>query len=1013
MSFKQVPWGITLTTLSLVEIFSEAEILAVRNAARSGKYQLLLGAGASLGARNRLGKPIPDAKNLVKLLGDRFAGAPIDATTSLNRAYQRAVSSSSEREVWEFLSSRFSGCTHQPWFTELAGLPWRRVWTLNVDDAYERSYRGSARSASSKLRSLNWTDPFVEPNGAEIVHLHGSVSTSGPSPLIFSMKEYTSSASANAAWHIVWRAVIATEPFVIVGARVLDDPDVEHAVIGTKNASSAPSVIVDPYISDGNAWELERAGFKIARMTGEEWVAQWQELCDLDYSSLRALYNASAINLPQFEEYTTDHVRPALATHDFLAGSEPSWSDVAAGKIAEFEWIADGRSKVSSWIAHSGVSKALVVLGERLVGISSGLYAIAHAAASEGARVLWFDRSARFDASALLDFCDGAGPIVIVVESAHTFSSDVDRLLGLAVKRPSVQVLTIMADRSSRSGVIEENLNDGAYSIETISVRTRRPRRDARKVVALLAREGRLDFLERKTTSERIDHFAERDIFSSMNEVERGIGFAARLDSEVRGLTDPWERSLVLLLALASDRGVPVSMAEASTATATAASAIGRRVSGNDHLSALVEINGDVIVPRQRTRGLEALIRLGGGDAFVDELRQMMARLAVLIPKDGYRSRMRASNLVGELMSAKLLLEMFPNADLKYFYQQLLPAYGDWNARFWEQRSILARLTSDWDPAVSFAERATTIWDDGRTRNTLAVNLSAKSRAFAALGSHEWIGLYHRSRGEFENALAHDSNSSLVRFARLRSALELGEALKSGRLLNSVDGQVLVSNWHKDYAEYKVRNFQRLDEQQEAKDRAMARRFESLTASGALSREMTATLNSGLPSVEDDIRRAVRSVSLPISLAKLAATVARGASFRGWAPHPSFKAALMAAYPGAEVGAGPTAQLIAVPARQAADLTDPRTPHRESAAGADLLSVIRKQWLQLTRPVPMKTFADSVAVIAKKRGPSWGAHRKFSTALRVAVPEVELTSESPPRVLPPSRGTKPAGEGDV
>lgn len=997
----QVWWGIALTSTVLSDIFSEAEVAAVRNAARRGKYQLLLGAGASLGAKNRLSKPVPDAKTLVQLLGERFPGAPIDIDTSLNRAYQRAVSSSSEREVWEFLNSRFSGCTHLPWFTEVAGLPWKRVWTLNVDDAFERSYRESARKATSKLRSLNWTDSFVEPSGAEIVHLHGSVATSGPSPLIFSMKEYNSSASANAAWHIVWRAVIATEPFVIIGARVLDDPDVEHAVIGATRTSSVPSVIVDPYISAGNAWELERAGFKIARMTGEEWVSQWRDLCELDDASLHALYSASAINLPQFEELSTDHVRPSLASHDFLAGSEPTWADAATGKVAEFEWITNGRGQVSSWILNSGVSKALVVLGDRLAGMTSGLLAIAHAAASEGARVLWFDRSARFDASALIDFCEDAGPVVIFVESAHTFSSDVDRLLKLAVQRPNVQVLAVLADRANRAGVIEENLVDGFYSIEKLTVRTRRPRKDARKIVGLLAREGRLDFLESRSTSQRIDHFAERDIFSSMSEVERGIGFAARLDSEVRSLRDPWERSLVLLLALASDRGVPVSMAEASTATATSANAIGRRVSRDDHLSALVEISGDVIAPRQRTRGLEALVRTGGGGEFVNELRHMMARLSILIPRDGYRSRMRASNLVGELMSAKLLLEMFPDADLRDFYQQLLPAYGDWNARFWEQRSILARLTSDWDPAVSFAERATTIWDDGRTRNTLAVNLSAKARAFAALGSHEWIDLYHRARGEFENALIHDRNSALVRFARLRSALEIAEALNSAQILDSVDAQKLVADWHADYAEYKVQNFRRLDERQEAKDQAMVRRFESLTTGGSVADGPAVRTGVESAGVEEQIRSAVSAATLPIGLAQLAASVTRSGSFRGWSPYPSFKKALMGIFPDAVVSAGPSGKLISVDSLRVGHLVD-ATSTDSQGVEEDLSHVIREHWNRLQRPTPMKALADSVAIAIKKRGGSWGRHKKFSMALREAVPEVEFTAEATPRVLPPS-----------
>ncbi len=982
--------------------FNEHELAVVRNAARRGRYQLLLGAGASKGAKNRSGAAVPDGKSLVRLLATQYPDAPIDESTTLPRAYQRSVTASSESDVWHFLKSRLSGCSHEPWFADLAGLPWKRIWSLNVDDAFENSYRGSIRERTGKLQSLNWTDPFVEPTGVEIVHLHGSVATPSPSPLIFSMKEYTASASSNAAWHIVWRAVVASEPFVILGARVLDDPDVEHAVVSSIASSTAPSLIVDPFISDGNAWELEKAGYKILRMTGEEWLQQWVELCDLRNSDLRTLYGSSAVNLPQFDELTIDHVRPPVPAHDFLGGSEPTWADAHSNLIAEFDWISKLKSEVASWAISGTGSNVTIVFGERLTGISAGLMSVAHGASASGARVLWFDRSARFDASSVLDFCIEAGPVVVVVENAHTFASDIDKLLLLAARQPYARIKVLASDRPNHTGVLEDNLTYGSYPIDTVRVRSRRPRRDARKVVSLLTHEGRLDFLERKTPAERIDHFAERDVFSAMSEVERGMGFATRLDSEVKQLQDGWEKSLIVLLALASEGGVPVSIVEAAAATATSASAIARRIANDDHLASLIEVDGDVVVPRQRTRGLESLVRAGGGAAFLDELRDMVARLAILIPRDGYRSRIRASTLVGELMSAKLLLRVFPGSDLKSFYKQLLPTYGDWNARYWEQRSILARLTSDWDPAVSFAERATTIWDDGRTRNTLAVNLMAKSRAFATLGSVEWAGLYTRARGEFESALSHDPSSGVVRYARLRATLELAETLAVADLLGSADASVLLDDWQSDYADYRLRSFQRLDSNQSAEDEKLVRRFESIR----LRRPKHAGDHAGPTGTPDriaeEIRVAVSAADLPIRLATVAAHVRRATGMPGWGRYDTFKAALLAALPTAVIDPANGGSLTGLIGGSSVDRNRPLP--RRSAAGdvpVDLAAAIKQAYQEIVRPTPLKVLADSVARhIGKQPGEPWGSHSRFLPALREAIPGVEITAETPPRVLP-------------
>src|SRR4051812_4009971 len=85
-----------------------------RDAARSGKYQLLLGAGASVGAVNSFG-PLPLASGLVKILAKEYPGAPINPDGTLTRAYQRAVKVSSTEHVWRTLKRIFSGASHEEW----------------------------------------------------------------------------------------------------------------------------------------------------------------------------------------------------------------------------------------------------------------------------------------------------------------------------------------------------------------------------------------------------------------------------------------------------------------------------------------------------------------------------------------------------------------------------------------------------------------------------------------------------------------------------------------------------------------------------------------------------------------------------------------------------------------------------------------------------------------------------------------------------------------------------------
>jgi hypothetical protein len=126
--------------VTVLDSLSRRQAGLLRDAARSGRYHLLLGAGASAGAQNSRGD-LPMAPGLVDILAQRFPSAPIPADTALPRAYQRAVSVSSPEAVWWVLREVFLHSNHREWYSTFATLPWKRVWTLNVDDVFENAYR--------------------------------------------------------------------------------------------------------------------------------------------------------------------------------------------------------------------------------------------------------------------------------------------------------------------------------------------------------------------------------------------------------------------------------------------------------------------------------------------------------------------------------------------------------------------------------------------------------------------------------------------------------------------------------------------------------------------------------------------------------------------------------------------------------------------------------------------------------------------------------------------------------
>ncbi|MGV3711921.1 P-loop NTPase [Pseudolysinimonas sp.] len=775
---------------------------------RSGEYNLFLGAGASLGAHNASGKPLPDGPALVQHLKNEYPNAPIDESTSLQRAYQRAVTASSSEALWRTLKKVFGGSQHQEWFDNLAGYPWRRIWTLNVDDAFESSYRKSLRYGIRDLRVIDWDQDYSEQSELEVIHLHGHIHGDVPSRLVFSFSEYQKLASQRPIWDRILASSVAQKPFVVIGARLLDDIDIESLLFSNPPQHEAPSFVVDPYISDGNRWELEQLGYVVVKVTGEEFTDAWKKAFALEQADLELLYTSTTIDIPQFVKLEVDRYPIPPRTHDFVGGSEPLWADACEKRVARLSWMDRVRAVVDDWLQDSQQHvRVHLVYAERLIGASAGLLEVSRSVRASGPEVVWFDRSSRFDVNLVLDYCRGRGAIVLVIDGVHEFAQDVDKLADLAQRDGRVKIFILLCDRPSRDLKIENQL-EGSYKRSAVRLSSHVSGQDARQIVEKLGSLGRLGSIEGLNMSERIRKFTGRDIFSAMAEIELGIGFRVRLDHEIRGLKEQWQRELVFLLALAAFESNQVGVQEASFALGIGSSKIIDSVGGESHLSALVEVSGDLLLPRQRSRTLSTLVESGKETEYASTLARILIGLAPLATDRSLRERNRSAVLVGRLMNAKILRELFAEVDLDEFYEELRPVFGDWNARYWEQRAINAKLSGQWAPAESYAARAVSLYDDSFTRTTYGTILINKATDLAKQDQPAWAAYYERGQNELTLAMGKGSKNRVTSFAYLEATIALLRVLVHQPAVVEVPGGSLsqvIKDWRASFAVMRIK----------------------------------------------------------------------------------------------------------------------------------------------------------------------------------------------------------------
>jgi hypothetical protein len=195
----------------------------VRNLAdviASGEAMLFTGAGFSSEARDPNGSRLPESAEMVRELwpivfGDDERGEPDDST--LADLYDVALLRAPDR-LREYMTTRLRigdgqlPGSYRAWFSA----PWRRIYTLNVDDlecAVARQFElpRPLRSVSALAEGIS-----EAPDALEVVHLNG-IAGDDPRQVTFSTMQYASRLCRRDQHYERLVEDLGASPFVFVG----------------------------------------------------------------------------------------------------------------------------------------------------------------------------------------------------------------------------------------------------------------------------------------------------------------------------------------------------------------------------------------------------------------------------------------------------------------------------------------------------------------------------------------------------------------------------------------------------------------------------------------------------------------------------------------------------------------------------------------------------------------------------------------------------------------------------
>jgi hypothetical protein len=186
----------------------------------SGNAILFTGAGFSTCASDLDGRPLPDSEQMRRELWQLVFGDDSPDDSTLQDLYDVALIRAPE-ELTAYLERRLRvrNAAHGAHVATWLSLPWRRVYTLNVDDLEMAVQRAVALPRPLVSRSA--CRPSVEEgsdraNALEIVHLNGVVSD-GAEALTFSTLQYAARLCGEDPNYAALVDDLTHWPFVFVG----------------------------------------------------------------------------------------------------------------------------------------------------------------------------------------------------------------------------------------------------------------------------------------------------------------------------------------------------------------------------------------------------------------------------------------------------------------------------------------------------------------------------------------------------------------------------------------------------------------------------------------------------------------------------------------------------------------------------------------------------------------------------------------------------------------------------
>lgn len=587
----------------------------IKHAIENGKLVLLLGAGASADSLNQQRATLPTGDELAERLageaGFAYSGEPLPVVYA-------AVKAQLGDSVWPLLEVSFAHCVPSKAYKVLAHFPWPRVYTLNIDDAFEvalREFSPQRLNIRHRFDRVKDRHPLYEE--LEYVKLNGCVHRQSDG-VIFSAQEYGAASASPPLWYQELAEDYFRYVFLFIGTR-LNEPLFFHQI--ERHRSSVGAVEGTGYVVTREATEIEKqslASLRLQHIPGT--LSNFAEWLEREFPQVPAPWDFATSSLPQLKvlvakpdqaryaalfEQIVPVRRDLLAEEargqpqtgplrDFYRGFKPTWKDLMDGVPAELDVYPQLRQRISGAIPED---RMFLLSGPAGSGKTTALMALSLWLCDNTTDPVYFLRSPTDDLGEALEALEvsNAGRFFFLIDRLSQVTDEIKHVLTRQKLKKCVLVCT------ERQNVWVSRVKGelGRFCAQEFRLSVVN-NGEAGRILKKLEQFGpwtRLGKMPQRQRTEELLQKAKRQLLIGLLEATSGVGFERIIANDYETLPDEAQKRFVLLVGLGTIHRVAIP--EVIVSRASRHLGITESISSLlNNLSGVVHRLGDALVVR-------------------------------------------------------------------------------------------------------------------------------------------------------------------------------------------------------------------------------------------------------------------------------------------------------------------------------------------------------------------------------------------------------------------------------